>query len=100
MASIPMLGVLSLAQKKVEEPEEEEDDSEDEAPLAAVAAAPSDEALRAEVLAILGTVKLEDFSLKDLLRRLGEFSRADCFAFFRLICIVPVMTSLYCCSWS
>jgi hypothetical protein len=60
-----------LQRVEEEADEMEEDDSEDEAPLAAVAAAPDNDALRAEVLAILGTVQLEDFSLKDLLQRLG-----------------------------
>lgn len=42
-------------------------------PLAKAAAAPSDADLRKETLAILETVQLEDFTMKDLLRRLCTF---------------------------
>ncbi|BDA50815.1 probable protein DEK [Coccomyxa sp. Obi] len=62
------------AKAPVEEPEEEEEEEneDDELPLAKAAAAPSDEELREETLAILETVQLEDFTMKDLLRRLSE----------------------------
>ncbi|CAL8462721.1 g2254 [Coccomyxa elongata] len=56
----------------VEEPEDEEEEEDDEVPLAKAAAAPSDADLRKETLAILETVQLEDFTMKDLLRRLSE----------------------------
>lgn len=74
-ASVSRVHVLWLQKAKAaaaEEPEEaEEDDSEDELPLAAVAGTPSDEELREATMAILKTVQLEDFTMKDLLRRLG-----------------------------
>lgn len=54
----------------MEEPEEDEEEEDDEVPLAKAAAAPSDEDLRKETLAILETVQLEDFTMKDLLCRL------------------------------
>ena len=57
----------------MEEPEDEEENEDDEVPLAKAAAAPSDEDLRKETLAILETVQLEDFTMKDLLRRLCVF---------------------------
>jgi hypothetical protein len=56
-----------------EEPEEAEDeeDSDDELPLAVAAGAPNDEELREATVAILKTVQLEDFTMKNLLSRLG-----------------------------
>ena len=59
------------AKAPVDEPEEEEEDSDDELPLAVAAGAPNDEELREATVAILKTVQLEDFTMKDLLVRLG-----------------------------
>lgn len=72
MRSSEMLKGTWIVQKAKEALEAaEEDDSEDEAPLAALTAAPSDEELHTQTLAILADVELNDFSMKDLLRRLG-----------------------------